>query len=521
MPKYTQDSGRKAVPDPLSPALAGFIQKTEQRAAARKVALAEQAAHAAALGLPAPAKPATKRVPKGAPKVAKKAGKSAALDADLSSRYYGNKSVPKDHPKAKLESNWTKAEKVSQFLKEKAYSFDDIFWKSHSKIGNCCKYGAFRVLSPTVAYNIGKALCKTRVCPICQRVLAYKRQTNFMGFVDVNRKQLSKYYFYHLVLTVRHSAIDEVRNYLYVSDLLDYFKKLRGVTGGKMTEQRSWWDQRVAGGVYSIETTPGADGSPHIHLHVLLMGKMPLWSARRDRPAEFERRIKADWLSLTGDSTQVHVEPVFTWKKDEDGNPLRDAKGKKIKDYARKVKFGGEGFEQLREAVAECAKYTLKTDSESLSQFTDEFLHDFMATRHRYYGRFGALHAKHPDSKQFKELKRLNSDFQDLDEVDAKEATKLWDPERQVEVPKSETKTGITAFSNTKARTAPMSAAGLKDAEGRNRGGEAYYEIQDYTKFAEYQSLKELPKALNLTIYRPLDAESEVIKSTNSTFSTT
>ena len=461
------------------------------------------------MGLPGLPQPAKKRRTVGAPQKAKKAVKSAALDADLTSRYYRNKSSQNAHPKSRLESNREQARKVRQFLKEHAYSFDDIFWRTANKIGNCSLHGAFRVLSPTVSYKVGQALCKNRICPICQRVLSHKRQTMFMSWVDLNQKQLAKYYFYHLVLTVRHSSEADVRNYLYVAELLDYFKKLRGVTG-RVTDQRSWWDQRVAGGVYSVETTPGADGSPHIHLHVLLMGKMPLWSARRDRPAEFERRIKADWLNLTGDSTQVHVEPVFTWKKDEDGNLLRDAKGKKIKEYARKVKFGGEGFAQLREAVAECAKYTLKTDSESLSQFSDEFLNDLLSTKHRYYGRFGALHAKHPDSKKFIQLERLNADFKDLQEVDAKEAQQLWDPEREVVVPKSETKIGITPFSNTIARTAPMSASGHKDEHGRNRGGEQYFEVKDYGKFAEFTSLKEMPKALSITVYRPYDPGLEI-----------
>jgi hypothetical protein len=520
MPKYTQQPGQLANP-PDSPAFAAFAAASARRSSTKTKCLVEfnesGAAHAAALGLvhtPLVAVPDLSARPvvpaKGSRRTSGKgAAKSASLDADLSSRYYRNKSVPDSHPRARLESYRHKAMKVVQFLKEHAYGFDDPFWRNAQKVANCSLYGAFRVVSPTVAHSVGRALCKNRFCPICQRVLAHKRQCKMFTFVDANKEPLSKYYFYHMVLTLRHSVADDVRNGLYVSELVNNFKSLRGVTGGKVTEQRSWWDKRVAGGFYSVETEPGSDGSPHIHMHILLLAKMPLYNARKPLLSEFLIRAKADWLQLSGDSTQVHVEPVFTWKKDEDGEFLLDANGKKQKEYARKVKFGGEGFEHLREAIAECAKYTLKTDTDSLGQFSDAFLHDLLSTKHRYFGRFGVLHARHPDSKQFKKLELLNTNFKDLEEIDAKEAVQLWDPERQILVSKSDTKMGITPFSNTRARTAGGSA--YKDENGLNRGGEHYYSIQDPTKFAEFPTMQEMPKALSLTIYRPYNPEIDLV----------
>jgi hypothetical protein len=424
------------------------------------------------------------------------------------------KVYPDGHPLNEVKSNREQNRKVSQFLKERAYALEDKVWKASKKIGVCSINGAFRQISETVCHRVGRALCKSRVCPTCQRVLAYKRRAAVMCFYDLNTKALDKFYFYHMTLTLRHSRDAGIRDEIYTSELIGLFKKLRGVTGGKVTVARGWWDKRVAGGIYSVETTPGRDGSPHIHVHVLLLAKMPLW--RKDHTSEFLKEVRSRWLLLSslsvadGGSTKVHLEPVFTWLKDDAGQLLLDAKGERVKNYARKINQCGSNREHMRAAIAECAKYTMKTDSESLSQFSDSFLHDLISTRNRYYGRFGCLHSRDKSSAQFIQLDRLNADFKDIEEIDKQELLSLYDPETGEVVAKHQTKLLITPFSNTRGHTAAVCSVHWSRATPR--GGEHYYSIRDRTKACEFgpDMESELPKLLSLTLYRAYNSEDDL-----------
>jgi hypothetical protein len=450
----------------------------------------------------------------GHSKRAKKVDSQAQALAAPGSRYLGNKSSPSGHPVERLKSNQQQAREVAAVLKQRAYSFDDDFFRIGRKLENCAVYGAFRLLPSGAANKIGQAMCKHRGCPTCQRVLSIKRRDAATAFFKDNQEQLSGYYFYHLVLTLRHNAEEEVRTHFYLPDLIRYFKELRGVTG-KVTAWRKWWDKRVAGGFCSIETTPSKDKTAHIHMHILLIGKMPLWASGgktkdgkpKARTSKFLEQVKLKWLELTGAdrieeaSTQVHLEPVYTWKVDEQGEPLLDAKGEKIKDFAHKAKFGGASAdEHLLAAVSECAKYTMKTDAASLEMFSDDMLRDLLTQRHRYYGRFGILHAKHPDSSKFKNLNRLNADFKDLSEVDAKRAKSLWDPKEQATVRMEDTKAIVSPFRNMSAHQAGGSVH--KDEDGKARGHENYYQVIDPDKVIVCGNEQELAKNLSATIYK-------------------
>ncbi|RZJ91529.1 MAG: hypothetical protein EOO60_07900, partial [Hymenobacter sp.] len=102
--------------------------------------------------------------------------------------------------------------------------------KAAHKISNCALWGLFQSISPAVNYKVGTALCKSRLCPNCQRVLSAKRRTNFLDWFELNREKLAPYFFYHMVLTVRHSAAEDVRTGLYTPDMLAYFAELRGTS---------------------------------------------------------------------------------------------------------------------------------------------------------------------------------------------------------------------------------------------------------------------------------------------------
>jgi hypothetical protein len=513
VPKYTQGTPKGVPKDPhlfdsqpvnfnepadfvpTSDGVAAFYAATKPGTARRKAALPRSAS----------VKPSkrTKKNDSG----------QQPLGADQS-RYNRNKSATKGHPKTRLESNRQSNREVAGLLYGRAQGYDDPFYRIARKIDNCSMHGAFLELSPTVANKIGQAMCKHRACPTCQRILAVKRRAAIDAFLCENFELVKGYKFYHLVLTLRHKAEEGIRDYFYFPDLIEYFKQLRGlVTGKNRDAQRSWWDKRVAGGFYSVEATPSKDGTAHIHLHVLLMAKMPLW--RKGQKSEFQKAVTLKWAEITGAqdvnaaSWKVHLEPVYTFKKDEDGNPVLDAKGERVKEYARALSLGEANAEHLKAAVTECAKYTMKTDAKSLDGFSDSMLHDLLTQRHRYYGRFGILHAKHPEAAKFKNLNRLNADFKDLTEIDAKKAKQLWNPETQQVVERQFCKLSITPFRNTAARQAGGSIH--VDEDGKQRGGEVYWTILDRKRVTEFPSEYHMPKALSLTIYREYHEEDDLL----------
>lgn len=538
MPKYNSLS----VPA-TSPAFAAFAAATEKRKARRSAALEDfnqsGKAHAAALGVLHT--PCLSAEPLVKPTIG--AGKQARLKAAkraekrqqaLAAGVLDNKELKAydlDHPRVKVKSNRKQNLAVAQTLWERVHERGDALHKTAHKLRVCSTAGAFRVLSPGVCHKTGQALCRSRVCPTCQRALAHKRRAAFLGFFELNREVMSNFYFYHMVLTLRHSREEGIRDNLYTKQLIENFKILRGTSFNKASgaglceEDKEYWNQRVAGGIYSIETVPGFDGSPHIHLHVFLLAKMPLW--RKSQSSKFLTHIKSRWLEITsadgveGSSTQVHLEPVYTWKLDASGQPLRDKLGNKIKDYVTKGRAsatGGTeseaektGYDHLKAGVAECAKYTLKTDEVSLNQFSDAFLYDLIETRHRYYGRFGCLHSRSKDSSQFAELHRLNGDFKDLKQVDADLLRQLYNPVTRQTVAKSDTVLVVTNFRNTTAHTAPGSLE-RDEKTGLNRGLEPYYSINDMTKAAEYSpdAGGAVAKALSITLYRRYDAANDI-----------
>ncbi len=438
-----------------------------------------------------------------------KKGRQASAAACLDTNR--NKSSRREHPLDHLKSNREQNRTTANNLHRRSYSADDKIYRTSNKIRVCSLYGAFRILSDSVANKIGQALCKCRLCPTCQRVLARKRGDALSKFFNTNRHVLSCYYIYHFVVTLRHSRDEDVRDNLYVSELVKKFKQLRGVTG-RTTEQRKWWDQRIAGGMYSVELTPGADGSPHIHLHCILLANMPLYRHSRGHQSSFIKRARLNWLELTEDSSNLYIEPIYTFRRNEEtGIALRDDKGKRLKDYAVK---GEASLEQLEAAFAECAKYTLKSEPEALDQFTDQFLTDLVESKNRYFGRFGCLHHRDARSEQFQNLDVLNTNFKDIEAVDEKRLQQLYNPETGEVQAITSTKIGITPFSNTRGKVAPVPVyRDERHKDGRVRGGETYYQMVHPQKVRElaFGADKHLPKALAATIYERYEPENDLL----------
>lgn len=320
---------------------------------------------------------------------------------------------------------------------------DPVLQKAAGRLRNCSVHGLFRSHHDGVNYPIGRALCRCRVCPNCQEALSAKRKANAEAFFAQNAEALRPFHFYHLVLTVRHSAAEDVRNNLYTRDVVQHFAALRGQGGTANRAMKDWWNGRVAGGMYSVELTPGRDGSPHIHIHALLLARRPLW--RSDgKPSAFIEEARRRWQGITGDSTGVYIEPVYT---------LTEAGEKKY--YSPKTSSTSD----LRRAVAECAKYTLKAEPAALEAFSTDFVRDLLTTRARYFGRFGVL-TKKANGGLFQGLDRLNTNFRDLEAVEERTAETLVDPETGEAVPLGETCLLVAPFAAVAERTASPSPDG-------------------------------------------------------------
>lgn len=349
-----------------------------------------------------------------------------------------------------------KCRETAAFLLLRANRQADIanpLFKAATKISNCSKWGLFQSINPAVNYKIGTALCKCRLCPICQRVLSAKRKANFIEWFLLNAKQLRPFFFYHMVLTVRHSDAPGQRNGFYAPDMLVYFSELRGtassLSGAQQRERSRIWKEFVAGGVYSMEIKgpehQDLDKSAHIHIHCFLVGRKQLHNAAED--SEFLKWAKPLWKKITGDSDGIFIDKVYYTRPlvGRNGVQLQDERGKPL--YERVNAHKGSD-PQIEAAAAESMKYTIKADVESLDGLEDSFLIDLLGLRKRYYGRFGCLSANDKDSKVFKKMDMLAADFQDLEKLTDKELARLFDPETGEIIDRDSTSILVAPFKN-------------------------------------------------------------------------
>jgi hypothetical protein len=357
--------------------------------------------------------------------------------------------------------------------------------------------GAFRSLNAGVNYKVGQSLCKSRLCPNCQRVLSAKRKNNFIEWYDRNSEALAPFYRYHFVLTLKHSAAEALRTNVYTAELLQYFAELRGTSSGnqrKMALRKKWWNDRVAGGTYSVEIKKGRDGSPHIHLHCMLLAYRPLW--RSDKDSVFLKGVRKSWSVITKDSDNVFIEPVY----------VLDESGAKV--YAPK----GSSDTAIK-AVAECMKYTLKADADSLAGYSTEFLTELITFRTRYYGRFGILSKRSKGSERFVELDRLNTDFKDLESIKHQEFLMLFDPETGEMCPPEAVLLAVTHFTNTLPKKAAERAVGPQRMErgAGELGGQKYYAFKDASIVSWYEAdqKKNVAKHLSKSLYHCYKSEND------------
>lgn len=335
--------------------------------------------------------------------------------------------------------------KFANLAKDSTGKMSEVFEKASTKIHLCSTYGAFREVSPGQIHKVGQALCKNKFCPVCQSVLSWKRREKAAEFFEENQEEMTDYNFFHLVLTLRHN--ENHRNYNYVEEILKNFKDLRGTNSKKKDYQK--WKIFVEGGYYSVEIKQGKD-SPHIHIHSIIMTK-------KDVKSPDLSFIQKNWKTITGDSDQIKVEPIFfLQEKYEEGAVKYE---RKDGSTAWKINYNPEihGIEHLKNAFMESLKYTIKTDDilgdmkGKVDDKQKELLYSLLSKRHRLYSRFGCLTNNKKNREKFEGLAKLALNFKDLENVNVTDKS-LIDVETGEQKEAHETNIFVTKFSNVKVK---------------------------------------------------------------------
>lgn len=165
----------------------------------------------------------------------------------------------------------------------------NAFWESGkerlekraAKLGMCG-------VSPMIRIEVGRrpalcpGRCRDRLCPLCSRLRGRQvrhRITNLVARADSVR-------FVTLTMPRTDEGLGE-----RIDTLLKAFSALR---------RRKAWKDRVAGGLFVVETTRGSEGEHwHVHLHLLIEGEY------------FPQAVlKAEWQSVTGGASIVDIRAV-------------------------------------------------------------------------------------------------------------------------------------------------------------------------------------------------------------------
>ncbi len=135
-------------------------------------------------------------------------------------------------------------------------------------------------------------VCEFKLCPDCARRKSRKRVNKYLpamtAFVRQNRVTPV-----HLVLTQTHKR--ETRK--------QSVKRLKSAFDNLI--RREFWKEHFKGGTWSLEFTKGKDGCHHTHLHII---------GFRNRFFDIGL-LRAEWLSVTGDSLNLHLKPVTELSK--------------------------------------------------------------------------------------------------------------------------------------------------------------------------------------------------------------
>lgn len=213
----------------------------------------------------------------------------------------------------------------------------------------------------------------------------------------------------HLVLTLPHDASGYGGDRFYLKKLLQLFHELR---------RSKEWKQCVYGGEYGAEIKKSSNGNGlHIHIHSLIF----LNECRSINA--FRNWIRQRWAKITGTNGRsfIHLEQLFTYKRDESGAIIREpgrARNQATGEYedlyditfdeddtaivqpkmVRKKHYIGpdSSIEDYLAGVMECIKYHFKSDTYKLddNSFDIDLIRDILnnSKNVRFYSRYGAFY---------------------------------------------------------------------------------------------------------------------------------
>ena len=224
----------------------------------------------------------------------------------------------------------------------------------------------------------------------------------------------------HLVLTVPHDKTGFDGETFYLKKLLQLFHELR---------RSKTWKQLCYGGEYGVEVKKSNnDNGLHIHIHSLI------FINNVSSINTFRKFITDRWAKLTGNPGRafIHLEQLFTYKKDEQGNWItkngvkknertgeyedlydivfdeNDNAEIKPKKVRQKFYVGTDSpIDEYLQGVMECIKYHFKSDTYKCEDgsydlpLIREILNN--SKNVRFYSRYGA----------FYRCKQLNFDWRE------------------------------------------------------------------------------------------------------------
>lgn len=382
-------------------------------------------------------------------------------DNKKSSKNYNRSSKPYS-PKNYISNRKKKNLPIAANLSERSLDAatnnqekQSITFENHShKLKHCSCFMVGRELPTGEVLRVGSNNCKSRFCVVCNGRVTSKRKNSTIDHLSTNVDNYKHLHPAMLTLTIQHDK--NTNNYYYIDLLLDAFRWLRGYN----KKSKDKWGSYIAGGSFSVEVTHKND-SPHIHLHVFLLGNDDLTKG------DFLKWIKKKWKKKTG-ATQVHLTKAYY--KDE---------------YGQKLFYNeGEAVTFFEKVVTESIKYTMKLDRKDLERMNNDVVYQIATTKRRHFGFFGCLHGKGITSGGVESLT-------DIEQTD----TKLHSPTTGEIFQKEQTQLALTHWNNTIEKTT------LEPITGDTKH---YYTFKDLKHVQYLGSVKEAAKSLSLHTKRTL-----------------
>jgi len=179
--------------------------------------------------------------------------------------------------------------------------------RAHRGLHNCGEYLRFNHYFTIDEYRLVEAcFCKQHfICPLCAIRRASKYVAAYVPKFEFLKAQ-GYWRFYFVTLTVKDGPVLQER----VEHLVRSYNRLRergrDCARGKCS---SVWGV-VDGSVAAVEVTKGAgSGEWHPHLHLVVAAVEPLPTVEESPGVWRCRKLEAEWLAITGDSSVVDVRP--------------------------------------------------------------------------------------------------------------------------------------------------------------------------------------------------------------------